>query len=219
MDEESKNLRPYGIREELIKYIEENIFPSYSRNDYGHRLDHIKYVIDRSLMFSKNVNDINYEMVYTIASFHDIGHYIDAKNHEKVSANMLSCDENLREFFSEEQIKIMAEAVSDHRASMEGEPRSIYGKIVSSADRNVYVDVCLKRAYSYRKEHNPEFTVDEIIDESKEHLLSKFGQKGYANDKMYFDDPDYKKFLIDISCLTQDENLFKQRFKKVNGLN
>ncbi len=73
-------------------------------------------------------------MVYTVAAYHDLGHHIDGKNHEKVSAEMLLADENLREFFSEEEIRIMTEAVYDHRASMEGEPRSIYGKIVSSAD-------------------------------------------------------------------------------------
>lgn len=37
------------VNEDLKKYIEENIFPSYEKNDLGHNLDHIKYVINRSL--------------------------------------------------------------------------------------------------------------------------------------------------------------------------
>ena len=133
------------INKKLQDYIENNIFPSYKKNDLGHNLDHVKYVIERSLKFASKVTNINYDMVYTIAAYHDIGHYIDAKNHEKISAEMLLADKNLRTFFSEDEIKIMSEAVYDHRASLEGEPRSIYGKIVSSADRNTLVDVPLKR--------------------------------------------------------------------------
>ena len=206
------------IREELKKYIEENIFTSYDKNEDGHKLDHIMYVIDRSFMFASRVPDVNLEMVYVIAAYHDIGHYIDAENHEKVSGEMLLKDKNLRKFFSEEEIKTMSEAVCDHRASSKNEPRSIYGKIVSSADRNVLVEIPLKRTYSYRKVHSPNSTLDEIIEESRQHLLDKFGKKGYATTKMYFEDEDYKKFLEDITVLTSNEEEFKRRFLEVNGL-
>lgn len=206
------------INKELKQYIEKNIFPSYKKNDLGHNLDHIKYVIERSLKFANEVDDVNYDMVYTIAAYHDIGHYMDAKNHEKVSAEMLEDDENLRSFFSEEQIKIMSEAVYDHRASLEGEPRSIYGKIVSSADRNTLVDVPLKRTYAYRVKHNPNATLEEIIEESREHLIDKFGKKGYATEKMYFDDLDYKKFLEEISVLVDNKEEFRKRYCEVNHI-
>lgn len=206
------------IREELKKYIEENIFTSYDKNEDGHKLDHIMYVIDRSFMFASRVPDVNLEMVYVIAAYHDIGHYIDAENHEKVSGEMLLKDKNLRRFFTDEEIKIMSEAVCDHRASSKSEPRSIYGKIVSSADRNVLVEIPLKRTYSYRKEQSPNSTLDEIIKESRQHLLDKFGKKGYATTKMYFEDDDYKKFLEDITVLASNEEEFKRRFLEVNGL-
>lgn len=206
------------IREELKKYIEENIFTSYDKNEDGHKLDHIMYVIDRSFMFASRVPDVNLEMVYVIAAYHDIGHYIDAENHEKVSGEMLLKDKNLRRFFTDEEIKIMSEAVCDHRASSKNEPRSIYGKIVSSADRNVLVEIPLKRTYSYRKVHSLNSTLDEIIEESRQHLLDKFGKKGYATTKMYFEDEDYKKFLEDITVLASNEEEFKRRFLEVNGL-
>lgn len=206
------------INEELKKYIEEVIFKSYDKNDDAHNLEHIKYVIERSYMFASRVPDINLEMVYVIAAYHDIGHYIDAKNHEKVSGEMLLKDQNLRRFFTEEEIKTMSEAVCDHRASSKNEPRSIYGKIVSSADRNVLIDVPLKRTYSYRKVHNQTSTLDEIIEESRLHLLDKYGKEGYATTKMYFEDEDYKRFLDDIALLVSDKEEFKRRFLEVNGL-
>ncbi len=206
------------INKALKEYIEKNIFPSYEKNDIGHNLEHIKYVIDRSLMFASKVENINYDMVYTIASYHDIGHYIDAKNHEKVSADILLKDENLKKFFTEDEIKIMSEAVYDHRASLEGEPRSVYGKIVSSADRNVLVETPLKRTYAYRVNHSPDATLDEVIAESRAHILNKFGKKGYATTKMYFEDLDYKKFLEDITALAENEEEFRKKYLEVNGL-
>ena len=206
------------INNKLKNYIQNNIFPSYKNNDSGHNIDHIQYVIDRSIKFAKEVKDINYDMVYTIAAYHDIGHYIDAKNHEKVSAEMLLSDTNLKEFFTEEEIKIMSEAVYDHRASLEGEPRSIYGKIVSSADRNTLVDVPLKRTYAYRLKHNHYNSIDEIIEESRQHILDKFGKQGYAKEKMYFEDLDYKKFLEEISKLAENKEAFKKRYCEVNHI-
>lgn len=207
------------IDKELKQYIEKNIFSSYERNDLGHNIDHINYVIKRSLNFASTVPNINYDMVYTIAAYHDIGHYIDAKNHEKVSSEILFSDENLKKFFTTDQIKIMSDAVYDHRASMEGEPRSVYGKIVSSADRNTLMDVSLKRTYEYRITHNPNSSLEEIIEESRVHLLNKFGKEGYAKEKMYFEDIEYKKILEEISKLAEDKELFKIRYMEVNGLN
>lgn len=207
------------LNKDLQKYIENNIFPSYEKNDLGHNLDHIKYVIKRSFKFADMIDDINYDMVYTIAAYHDIGHYIDAKNHEKISAEMLLKDKSLKKFFNEEEIKIMSEAVYDHRASMDGEPRSMYGKIVSSADRNTLVEVPLKRTYAYRIVNSPNESLDEIIEESRQHIINKFGKKGYATEKMYFEDLDYKKFLEDISVLAENEEEFRKKFMEVNGLN
>ncbi len=206
------------INRKIKKYIEEKIFPSYSKNDIGHNIDHINYVIKRSLKFAKTVPDINMDMVYVIAAYHDIGHYIDAKNHEKVSADMLRADTNLREFFDEEQIKIMADAVEDHRASMDGEPRTIYGKIVSTADRNTIVDEVLRRTYAYRLEHCPDLSLEEIIEESRQHVISKFGKNGYATTKTFFEDLDYKKFLEDAPKLAADPEKFRERYCLVNHI-
>ena len=206
------------INPKLKEYIETKIFPNYEKNDLGHNLDHIKYVINRSLTFAREVEGINYDMVYVIAAYHDIGHYIDAKNHEKVSAIMLLMDDQLKEFFSEEQIKTMAEAVHDHRASLEGEPRSIYGKIVSSADRNTILEVPLKRTYAYRMKHSPNLSIEEMIEESRKHVLEKFGKKGYATEKMYFEDPDFKRFLENITALAEDKKEFRKRYIEINHI-
>lgn len=157
-------------------------------------------------------------MVYTIAAYHDIGHSIDAKNHETVSAKILLEDKELRKYFKEDEIKIMSEAVEDHRASLEYEPRSIYGKIVSSADRNTNIEIPFKRTYEYRIKHYGNTSLKQIIDESYEHLLSKFGKKGYATEKMYFEDIDYKNFLEEIATLLENRSEFNKRYIEINRL-
>ena len=95
-----------NIRKEVIEYIEKNIFPSYEKNDKGHDINHIKYVIDRSLKFADMAKEeIDYDMVYVIAAYHDIAHYLDAKRHEELGSKMLLEDKNLKQFFSDEKIK------------------------------------------------------------------------------------------------------------------
>lgn len=207
------------INSVLKKYIEDTIFPSYSKNDLGHNLSHIKYVIDRSLKFASTFTDINLDMVYTIASYHDIGHFIDAKNHERVSADILFNDKNLNKFFNANEIKIMMEAIEDHRASLEYEPRSIYGKIVSSADRNTNINSVLKRTYEYRIKNFKCANLDEVINESFNHIKEKFGKKGYAIEKMYFEDNEYKKFLLEIEELINNKEKFIKKYKQVNNIN
>lgn len=207
---------------ELKKYIEENIFPEYNKNEKGHGIDHIKYVIDRSFELVKENNlDVNPDIVYTVASFHDIGHHIDSKTHEIISADIMSKDENLKKFFDEEELKIIKEAIEDHRASAQDEPRSIYGRIVSSADRNISVDACLRRTYTYGKKLNPEATDDELYERAHTVLVNKFGEDGYA--KFYFKDTKYEEFLKELRDLLKDKDKYietqKQYIKKLKEEN
>ena len=114
------------INEELKQYIEESVFPEYNKNESGHGINHIKDVIKRSFeLVRENGLDVNMDMVYVIAAYHDIGHHIDSKTHEIISANIMSKDKNLSRFFNEEQLQIIKEAIEDHRASAKDEPRSI----------------------------------------------------------------------------------------------
>ena len=206
------------VNKELKKYIEENIFPEYSKNEKGHGIDHIKYVIDRSFeLVEENDLDVNPDIVYTVASFHDIGHHIDSKTHEIISADIMSKDKELPKFFSEEELKIIKEAIEDHRASAKDEPRSIYGRIVSSADRNNNVEACLRRTYTYGKKLNPEATDEELFERAHTVLVNKFGEDGYA--KFYFKDTKYEEFLKKLRSLLSDKDKYietqRQYIKKL----
>lgn len=206
------------INQNLKNYMEELIDYHYNLNDKGHGIDHVNYVINRSFDFAKQIPEINYEMVYVVAAYHDVAHHIDDENHEALSAKMLSEDERLMDFFTEEQIQIMSEAVADHRASSKTEPRNIYGKIVSSADRNTSVENTLKRCYLYNRKLNPELKLEETIEECRKALVRKFGIGGYARNKMYFNDEKYTKYLDEITNLTSNSEKFAAEIKRANDL-
>lgn len=210
------------VDNEIKKYCRESILPQYSKNEKGHGIEHINYVIQRSFeLINENKLKVNPNIVYVIAVYHDIGHYIDPKKHEKISADMMSKDENLKKFFSSEELIIIKEAIEDHRASNSFEPRSIYGKIVSSADRNITVEQCLERSYYYGKKLNPNFTDDELYERSFYHLNDKFGVDGYA--KFYLKDEKHLNFLENIRNLLKDKENFckiqKEYIKKLESKN
>ena len=118
----------------------------------------------------------------------------------------MSEDENLKQYFSNEDLIIIKEAIEDHRASADYEPRSIYGKIVSSADRNNTVEQCLERSYYYGKRLNPEFTDKQLYERAFKHLNLKFGVNGYA--KFFLKDKEYEKFLEEIREVLKDKESF-----------
>ena len=97
------------MNKELKEYIESNVFPEYSKNESGHGLGHIKYVIDRSFELVKENNlDVNLDIVYTVAAYHDIGHHINSKTHEIISADIMSKDKNLSKYFNKERSWVLS---------------------------------------------------------------------------------------------------------------
>jgi uncharacterized protein len=207
------------INKELKEYIEKHILPVYEKNEKGHGIEHIRYVIRRSLEFAKQVDDINLDMVYTIASFHDIGHHIDAKNHEQVSADIFADDENMYYFFTDEQIDIIYNAIQDHRASGEHEPRSIYGKIVSSADRRTDINNVMRTMYTYGLKNRPEQSIQQNIEDAYRHICSKFAYGGYATTKIYFEDKEYLKLIEQAEYLKNHKYEFVEYYCNINKIN
>ena len=204
------------MNENLINYIQDNIFPEYSQNDSGHGIEHIQYVINRCFKFAQKFDNIDLDVLYTIAAFHDIGHYINKKNHEILSAKIFYDNDDIKQFFTEEERIIIKQGIEDHRASSDSVPRSDYGKIISSADRSTDVNEFLKRTHSYTLKHNPDATIEEMLERAYNHTKDKYGKSGYA--KHYIIDEDYDNFKNEIISLINDREIFMQRYIKVNNL-
>lgn len=205
------------IDEKLKKYIEQKIFPIYQNDNSGHGIEHIKSVIERSISFANQFEDINLNMVYTIAAFHDLAHHIDKDNHEILSAKMFYENEKMKEFFTDNQRKIIKEAIEDHRASLEYEPRSDYGKIVSSADSTPDIVVSLKRTHAYTVKHFNYLNTEQQIERAYQHISSKLGKDGYF--KTYVVDKEFEQYKKDTEELLKDRDKFSKKYKEVNNIN
>lgn len=102
-------------------------------------------VIKLSLSIAENLN-VNMDMVYATAAYHDTGLVKENKNHNITSGNIVREDMWLRDWFTEQQIETIAQAVEDHYMASGNEPRNIYGKIIarqtpwSTAMIGFYVD-------------------------------------------------------------------------------
>lgn len=200
----------------MKNYIEKNILPEYEKNDSGHGAEHIKYVTERCFRFSEQFENVNPDILYVIAAFHDIAHHIDKKNHETLSAKIFYENEDMKAFFSEEERLIIKEAIEDHRASADRTPRSDYGKILSSADRSTDVDDFLRRTHAYTLKHQPDCTEEEMLERAYTHTKEKYGNDGYA--KHYVEDAEYNLFREKINSLLNDKELFETTYRKINGI-
>ena len=192
----------YNLDNSLVKHIRKNVFPVYEKNDKGHGLKHIRQVISRSFELVDNNNlDVDMNMVYTIASYHDIGRKSerDKDNHEEISAEMMREDLELTKYFSEDKLKIIEEAIVDHRASLEYE----------AADREIFLDNILYRSYFFQKNKHPECDKLGVIENSYQKLNKKYGKNGYA--KMYFTDEKYEKFINEMQVLLENKEEFIRR--------
>lgn len=163
---------------DLMEFIETEILPRYANFDQAHRLSHVNNVIKQSLDLARKIGaDIN--MAYAIAAYHDLGLEGPRAIHHVTSGKILLADNRLRRWFSTEKIKIMKEAVEDHRASASHAPRSIYGKIVAEADRELDPMVVFKRTILYGKDHYSEMSKEQQWKRFTEHLKNKYSNTGY----------------------------------------
>jgi len=208
-----KEKKTSRINPKLKEYVEREIFPEYEKNDKGHDINHIVQVLKRSFALSKQLEDINLNIVYVIAAFHDIGHHINKEEHEIVSANMFYENEKMKEFFTEEERTIIKEAIEDHRSSLEGEPRTIYGKLIASADKTPDLKTMVTRTRAYSMKHFKEMTEDEMFEREFNHLNEKFGSEGYA--KCYIKDEEYEAFLNDMKEILSDIEKYKEYYVEI----
>ena len=201
------------IPQELIRYIETAIIPRYRDFDKAHNLSHVETVIEESLALARQHPETDERMVYTIAAYHDTGLCRDRATHHLLSGEILAADDTLRQWFSEEEIQTMREAVEDHRASTDHEPRSIYGKIVAEADRIIDPDITLRRTVQYGLKQNP--TADEEWHYRRfyKHLMEKYAPGSYL--KLWFPDSKNAERLKELQAIITDETLLKPVFHRL----
>lgn len=163
---------------DLMEFIERNILPRYVAFDKAHSMQHVTSVIRRSLEIARKAG-ADLDMAYTVAAYHDLGLSGPRAVHHLTSGKILAADVRLKRWFSAEQIKIMKEAVEDHRASASHSPRSLYGKIVAEADRDLEPMTVFRRTIQYGMSNYPEMSQEQQWQRFVEHMQNKYSEHGY----------------------------------------
>ena len=201
---------PQSIKS-LRQYIEAEILPRYDHFDKAHRRDHVMMVISQSMELAKDL-DVDPDMVYCIAAYHDTGLCEGRELHHQASARIIRNDQNLHRWFTEEQIGIMADAAEDHRASAQHEPRTIYGRIVAEADRFIDPEGIVRRTVQFGLDHYSTLSRQEHYNRMLEHLHEKYGRQGYL--RLWFDNSPNASRLEELRRWMEDEALMQQLFGK-----
>ena len=168
------------MQKSLEEYCEREIIPRYAAFDKAHREDHVRTVIEQSLMLARHYN-VNVDMVYAAAAYHDLGLAEGREIHHLASGRIIRNDAALARWFSPEQTEIIAQAAEDHRASSKHEPRSIYGRILAEADRVIDGETIVRRTIQYGLSHYPELDTSGHWERTLAHLREKYGYGGYLH--------------------------------------
>ena len=198
------------MRPSLKQYIEQEILPRYDHFDSAHRRDHAEQVMRESLRLAA-LHGACEELAYTIAAYHDTGLVAGRELHHIHSGKIIRADQRLREWFTEEEIALMAEAAEDHRASSDHAPRTIYGQIVAEADRTIEPLMILRRTVQYGLTHYPTLTREEHYNRFLNHLLEKYAEGGYL--RLWIADPEKEQRLDELRALIRDRKQLRAIFE------
>ena len=197
---------------DLVEFIETKILPKYTEFDRAHNLEHVTRVIRRSLDLVKITGaDIN--MVYTIAAYHDVGMSGPRAIHHITGGKILAADARLKKWFTAEQIKIMKEAIEDHRASASRAPRSLYGKIIAEADRDIDVNTVIRRTIQYGLSNYPELDKEGHWNRFMEHMNSKYSTNGYI--RLWLPKSPNEQNLNELRTLIANPPELRKRFDQI----
>lgn len=195
----------------LKEYIESEIIPRYDNFDGAHRQDHVRSVIGQSQELSRNY-DVNPEILYAAAAYHDLGLCEGREKHHLVSGRIIREDKTLLNWFSVEEIEVIAEAAEDHRASNETPPRSIYGKIIAESDRLIDPETVIRRTVQYGFAHYPQMNREQMWERTLTHLQKKYGYGGYL--KLWIPESSNACRLEELRKIIADEKRLRSMFDR-----
>lgn len=201
------------LDKDIVRYVEDTIIPRYADFDKAHQIDHVEMVIEQSLGLAAHEPTADLNMVYVIAAYHDLGLVNGRENHHTDSRRILETDEFVRGHFSAEQIRLMGEAVEDHRASKSGKPRNVYGLIVAEADRFIEPETIIRRTIQYGLKHYPELDREAHYLRTVEHLKDKYGPNGYL--KVWLPYSDNASRLEDLRRIIADPVRLRTIFDRI----
>lgn len=205
-----------GVDPAAVEYVKREILPRYDGFDLAHRRDHAHTVICRSLSLAARMPGLDPTMVYIVAAFHDTGLVNGRERHHIDSGLILSADSFVVARFTAAQIGLMAEAVTDHRASSRSCPRNSYGLVVAEADRMIDAETIVTRTVQYGLSHYPGLDREGQYARTLEHLTAKYAPGGYL--KIWVPWSDNAARLGELHALIADTARLRAMFDRIYDL-
>lgn len=197
---------------DLMEYVEQNILPRYTAFDKGHGLSHVTTVIKNSIALANRIG-IDVNMCYVIAAYHDLGLSGPRAVHHITSGKILIADTQLKKWFTPQQLIIMKEAVEDHRASASRMPRSMYGRVVAEADRDLSSDTVVRRAIQFSISKYPNYTQEQHWQRVSDHLENKYSINGYIH--LWIQNSPNEENLRTLRTLIKDKKALRTLFNRL----
>ena len=98
-------------------------------------------------------------------------------------------------------------------ASSSRQPRSIYGKIVAEADRDIDVHEIFLRAIEYGKENYPEKDKEEQWKRFSDHMDEKYSRNGYI--KLWIPNSPNEKALKELRNIIDNKAELRKHFEEI----
>ena len=200
----------YDMIKSLVEYIDSHIIPMYDGFDAGHGREHVGAVVTEALRLA-GFYDVDADMVYAAAAYHDTGLCVDRKTHHLESGRIIREDRELRRWFTDDQIEVIAQAAEDHRASSDHEPRTIYGRIIAEADRQIIPESIILRTVQYGFKHYPELDKEGHWMRLCEHMAEKYDTGGYL--KLWIPESGNADGLASLRGIIHDKSRLRAMFE------
>ncbi|MBQ8703634.1 MAG: HD domain-containing protein [Bacteroidales bacterium] len=208
----------------LQQWVEESVLPQYSRFDAAHREEHARRVVARAMALYRHLRErlapptapiatMMPEMVFTAAAMHDLGLAEGREEHHLASGRIIRACRDLRRWFDEQQVETIAQAAEDHRASATTPPRSMLGRIIAEADRDVEPERIVRRTVEYGLSHYPTLDREGHWQRTLEHLREKYAEGGYI--KLWLADSPNAAPLAELRALIADQPRLRRLFDSI----
>ena len=196
----------------MVEFVETQILPQYAAFDKAHNMEHATRVIRRSLDMARRMGaDLN--MAYVIAAYHDLGLTGPRAVHHLTSGKILMADARLKRWFTADQLKVMKEAVEDHRASASRVPRSVYGKIVAEADRDIEPETVIRRTIQYGLANYPQLDLEGHWRRFMQHMDEKYSINGYI--RLWVQGSENERKLNELRQLIAEPKRMREVFDRI----
>lgn len=165
---------------EILSHLFINVLPQYNALDnVDHGTKHIVDVISQITKIAKDYK-LNIMLCWIIAIYHDLGQLYGRENHEIKSAELFMDDRFLKDVLTKDERLIIKEAIEDHRSSKGyRKPRSIYGKAICEADKDLDL-TCILIKYIKAGRERYGFSDKELTKWTYNDLSTKYGENGYV---------------------------------------